>query len=77
MKAILLELDDLSTNDYDSFSKELKTMVSGEVTSAISKMVFDMRVTKLKKVVDQINTDTTGNFQNPDIVLELLRIEEE
>ena len=76
MKTIMLEIDDLSADDYDSFSIEMKKQVSQEVTSAINKMVFDMRVTKLKKIVDQINTDTTGNWLNPDIILDLLRIEE-
>jgi hypothetical protein len=77
MKTIILEIDDLSADDYNSFDNEMKQQVGQEITSIITKMVFDMRVTKLKKIVDQINVDTTGNWLNPDILMEMLRIEED
>jgi hypothetical protein len=77
MKNIMLRIDDLSAKDFYSFSNDTKQQLSTEVSSMICKIAFDTRVKQLKKIVEQINADTTGNFLNPDIVLELLRVEEE
>ena len=74
MKTIMLEVDDVSASDYENLTGEMKKQVSAELTSIIGKIMFDTRVTKLKKIVDEINADTTSNWLNPDIVLELLRI---
>ena len=77
MKTIMLEIEDRYATDYNSFGQETKKQVSQEVTSLISKMIYDARVNKLKKIVDDINSDPESINLNPNIILELLRIEEE
>ena len=76
MAIIALEVDELTAKDYDSFHEEMRKKVSNEVISFISKMVFDTRVTKLKKLVDEINLSPNSMPLDPEIIMELLRIEE-
>ncbi|MCW3123606.1 MAG: hypothetical protein JWQ38_3098 [Flavipsychrobacter sp.] len=77
MKAITVEINDISAGNFNDFSPEMKKEVSKEVAALISKMNQDARLLKLKKLVDEINAGDHGMTLNPDIILEFLRVEDE
>ena len=77
MKTIAVEVNDITAVNFNDFSSEMKNKVSNEVAGIIAKMNYDARIMKLQKLVDEINAGEHGMTMNPDIILELLRIEEE
>lgn len=77
MENIMLELDILSANDYAAFSPELKKKVSSEVATIISRIAYDERVAKLRKLVEEINTNPGAMEMDPEILFELLRIQDD
>lgn len=77
MENIMLELDILSANDYAAFSPEMKKKVSSEVATIISRMAYDDRVAQQKKLVERINAMTDAMQIPPEILFELLRIQDD
>ncbi len=75
MTTIILEIDESSAVHYDNFSLEIKKKVNWEVSGIIRKVLFDERVTTLKKMVDGINNDPGCLMLNHDVLAELLRVE--
>ena len=76
MRQIILEIDDISAEDYDNFTYDMKKQVCNELKGIIGKMIFDKRVTKLKKLVDEINSSSMAHL-DPQVMMALLRIEED
>ncbi len=77
MKTIAVEVNDITAVNFNDFSPEMKNKISSEVADIIAKMNYDARIMKLQKLVSEINTGDHGMTMDPEILLELLRIEEE
>jgi hypothetical protein len=77
MKNILLEIDDTSAITYANFSQEVKRDVNKEIAQMVKKILFEARLAKLRKLVDDINNDQSGIMLNPDILLDFLTVEDE
>lgn len=76
MRAIMFEVGDEAGEMYDSLGSEKMKQVTNELCELMRRIIFDERVTKLKKIIEEINNDPSGISINPEILFDLLRIEE-
>ena len=76
MKTIILEVDDEIMNYYQNFTPDLKKQLNARISTLIKKVEMNLRSVKLKKLIEELKNEPGSKEMNPDILLELLRIEE-
>jgi hypothetical protein len=75
MKTIVLEVDDVAANAYETLSSENKAQFISEATTNLKKMAADARSIKLKKIIEDIKNEGNIDGVSPDHLVELLRTE--
>jgi hypothetical protein len=75
MKTIVLEVDDVAANAYESISPENKEQFISETSTLLKKLAADARSIKLKKIIEDIKNEGTMDGLSPDHLVELLRTE--
>ena len=75
MKTITLEIDNEACRIYDGLSPECKLEFTAEVSQLLKTTADVARATKLKKLVNDINSQKDCTYLNADILLELLPID--
>jgi len=76
MKTIILEVDDEIMNSYQNFTPDIKKQLNARISTLIKKVEMNLRSVKLKKLIEELKNEPGSKEMNPDILLELLRIEE-
>ena len=75
MKTITLEIDNEASRIYDGLSPECRQEFTAEVSQLLKDNADLARATKLKKLVNDINSQKDCTYLNADILLELLPID--
>jgi len=75
--SIELEVDELTGNNYCELSPDTKQRLIAEISEILKTTVNNERITKLKKLLQELQNDSGGTNFDAEILYEILRTEDE